>query len=197
MFTETPNQALQRTAPVVTLAAPPPSPTQPSRQPPPSLSLGSLGHMSTHLFRLFVCIILAWSPPCRLFAHEDANIRLEGTKLVGLPEDYSPAELDMKTWRLRIGKHAITIPQQQRNLFEQSYNLQISASWYHGPSGLPPYMAFNVQPNKRDFRFEMIVNLKTLELVGLSIIVKLSDSEERYWPLAFDGQWKAAIKTLK
>jgi len=41
---ETPNQALQRTAPAVTLAAPPPSPAQPSRQPPPSLSLGSLGY---------------------------------------------------------------------------------------------------------------------------------------------------------
>jgi hypothetical protein len=39
----TPNQALQRTAPRVTPAAPPPSPAQPSRQPPPSLSLGSLG----------------------------------------------------------------------------------------------------------------------------------------------------------
>jgi hypothetical protein len=32
----------QRTAPAVTLAAPPPSPTQPSRQPPPSLSLRPL-----------------------------------------------------------------------------------------------------------------------------------------------------------
>jgi len=39
-----PNQALQRTAAAVTLAAPPPSPAQPSRQPPPSLSLGSLGY---------------------------------------------------------------------------------------------------------------------------------------------------------
>src|ERR1043166_1877021 len=38
-----PNQALQRTAPAVTLAAPPPSPAQPSRQPPPSLSLRSSG----------------------------------------------------------------------------------------------------------------------------------------------------------
>ena len=44
----TPNQALQRTAAAVTLAAPPPSPAQPSRQPPPSLSLGSLG-VATHL----------------------------------------------------------------------------------------------------------------------------------------------------
>ena len=41
MRPETPNHALQRTAPAVTLAAPPPAPAQPSRQPPPSLSLGS------------------------------------------------------------------------------------------------------------------------------------------------------------
>jgi hypothetical protein len=45
-FDQRPNHALQRTAPAVTLAAPPPSPAQPSRQPPPSLSLGSLGDCS-------------------------------------------------------------------------------------------------------------------------------------------------------
>ena len=38
-----PNHALQRTAPCVTPAAPPPSPAQPSRRTPRSLSLGSLG----------------------------------------------------------------------------------------------------------------------------------------------------------
>jgi hypothetical protein len=43
-----PNQALQRTAPAVTLAAPPPAPAQPSRQPPPSLSLRSLGVARAH-----------------------------------------------------------------------------------------------------------------------------------------------------
>ena len=45
-MTATPNHALQRTAPAVTLAASaaafPPT-MQPARQPPPSLSLGSLG----------------------------------------------------------------------------------------------------------------------------------------------------------
>ena len=43
MRPETPNKALQRTAAAVTLAAPPPSPAQPSRHAPRSLSLGSLG----------------------------------------------------------------------------------------------------------------------------------------------------------
>ena len=45
-MTATPNQALQRTAPALTLAASTPAfpPTmQPARQPPQSLSLGSLG----------------------------------------------------------------------------------------------------------------------------------------------------------
>ncbi len=37
-----PNHGLQRTAPAGTLAAPPPSPAQPSLQPPPSQSFGSL-----------------------------------------------------------------------------------------------------------------------------------------------------------
>ena len=62
----TPNHALQRTAPAVTLAAPPPSPAQPSRQPPPSLSLGSLGLMSSSfafvLVFLFTSTTFARSP---------------------------------------------------------------------------------------------------------------------------------------
>ena len=52
----TPNHALQRTAPAVTLAAPPPSPAQPSRQPPPSLSLGSLG-VATRIVKHIVFVI--------------------------------------------------------------------------------------------------------------------------------------------
>ena len=52
-MTATPNHALQRTAPAVTLAASaaafPPT-KQPARQPPPSLSLGSLGVARAHQF---------------------------------------------------------------------------------------------------------------------------------------------------
>jgi len=44
--TATPNQALERTAPRVTPAAPPPSPAQPSRRAGQSLSLGSFGDIS-------------------------------------------------------------------------------------------------------------------------------------------------------
>lgn len=59
----TPNQALQRTAPAVTLAASGLrlSPTmQPARQPPPSLSLGSLGnkHMTRLIFTFSVLLLV-------------------------------------------------------------------------------------------------------------------------------------------
>ncbi len=56
-MTATPN-ALQRTAPAVTLAAPPPSLAQPSRQPPPSLSLGSRRLAASHMKSLILTLIV-------------------------------------------------------------------------------------------------------------------------------------------
>ena len=56
---ESPNQALERTAPRVTPAAPPPSPAQPSRRAGQSLSLGSLGDSAhTHKMKTLTITLL-------------------------------------------------------------------------------------------------------------------------------------------
>ena len=75
--TATPNHALQRTAPAVTLAAPPPSPAQPSRQPPPSLSLGSFGDFA-HLSRAMSASEATSSPmtPAKLHGLKRSSSRL-------------------------------------------------------------------------------------------------------------------------
>ena len=74
---ESPNHALQRTAPAVTLAAPPPSPAQPSRQPPPSLSLGSFGDFA-HLLRVMSANRDSSSsiPPTELHALKTSSSRV-------------------------------------------------------------------------------------------------------------------------
>jgi hypothetical protein len=53
-------------------------------------------------------LVLFWSGS--LLAHEDTIIGLENKKLVGLPKEYTPAELDLKDFRIRIKDHAMGSP---------------------------------------------------------------------------------------
>jgi hypothetical protein len=127
-------------------------------------------------------------------AHEDTLIRLNGTELVGLPANYAPAELDMKAFRLRIGKRELTFPPSVRELFEQPHDLRISASWYHSSATLPPYMLLHIQPRKKDFSYEVLLDLDTLQMIDFTLVLRISDKET--WNLGINrtDQWKKEIK---
>src|SRR4051812_43943297 len=75
----TPNQALQRTAPAVTLAAPPSSPAQPPRQPPPSLSLRLRMRVVKTTYYLVILLALLL-PAC-------ASNRPNGSLIYGLGDN--------------------------------------------------------------------------------------------------------------
>lgn len=105
--------------------------------------------MSTHPIKLLVHLCLTLALPSALHAHEDTIIQLEGTNLAGLPKNYSPAEFDMKAFRLRVGGHAITFSPFLKSLFDEPHELRISASWYHERSTLPPYLLLHIEPKKK------------------------------------------------
>src|SRR6187401_844455 len=115
--------------------------------------------MRTFLLRALVWTAVTFAGLCASRAHEDTLIQLKGTELIGLPGNYAPAELDMKALRLRIGKHELAFPPSVKTLFEQPYDLRISASWYHRPETLPPYILLHIRPKKKDFSYEILLNL--------------------------------------
>ena len=166
-----------------------------SRAPgPESLSLGSLGRMRTLLLQTLVWATLISAWPCLLHAHEDTLIQLKGTTLVGLPKDYAPAELDMKAFRLRIGKRQMTFSPYLKNFFAQPHDLRISASWYHDSAILPPYILLHIQPKKKDFSYDLLLNLRTLEVIELSVVLQTSDSTKWDLPIGLRDDWKKDIK---
>src|SRR4051812_2856783 len=133
--------------------------------------------MRTRLLSLLGWALLNASWPGLLHAHEDTLIKQQGTSLVGLPQEYAPAEFDVKAFRLRIGKHVMTFAPLLQSLFDEPHSLRISASWYHSRSILPPYLLLEIRPNKKDFiSYGILLNLETLELIQLSVSVRDSEA---------------------
>ena len=125
----------------------------------------------------------------------DQVIELKGTTLVGLPKDYAPAELEMKAFRLRIGKHEMTISPYLKNLFEQPHDLRITASWNHEPEGiLPPYLNLHIQPKGRDYSYKLLLNLDTLDVIEISVILKTSDLKTWELPVELNDRLKKEIR---
>ena len=132
------------------------------------------------------------------FAHKDRLIELKGTRLVGLPEKFTPAELDLKAGELRIGHRAMKFSPLLKSLFDQPHELVISASWYHDPKILPPYISLHIKPKEKDFSYEILLNLETLELIEVTVTLRESATTTRRLPIALsDDQLQAIQKSIR
>lgn len=76
------------------------------------------------------------------------------------------------------------------------YDLSFSASWYHGPSILPPYLQIRIAPKEREFRFEILVDIQALKILEAEMIVSLSPHSEQSIPIAINGSERAISMDL-
>ena len=130
--------------------------------------------------------------PGYLKAHQDTVLKLEEGKIIGLPEEYSPATFDFKTQTLKIAGKVCVFPANLKNLFQQPTNLAeidpfdvnakittdvpkfgyaFSASWYHDKidGGLPSYMQIRVEPPNCSYAFEILIDLDGVKLLNAAI----------------------------
>lgn len=121
-----------------------------------------------HIFYLSVALCTAG------WAHSDRVIRLSGTNLVGLPKRYSPATFDVDRKEIVIGTQRLTLAGPLKRFFPNDipYKLEISASWYHDPNLLPPYLCLAILPEDRDFKYEILLNLDSLEVIYAHVLVR-------------------------
>ena len=148
---------------------------------------------SLFLYFVVYCVVnVVWSSA--LLAHEDTPIQIKDGALIGLPVKYLPAEFDTTVYRIRIGNHAMNFDPFLKSFFDQPHELVISASWYHEPEILPPYIALHTRPRKKDFSYEMLLNLDTLEVIYIFVVLHMDDSSTRDLPIALTDQWKKDIK---
>lgn len=146
-------------------------------------------------------------------AHEDTPLQLKAGVLVGLPKVFQPAGFDLDEKILTISGKKLQLPPVLERLFPDTsridlfeephtfegipYDLTFSASWYHGPSTLPPYLQIGIAPRNRDFRFEILVNIQSLELLEAEMIVSLSPGTQQSIPIELSGSERAILADLE
>lgn len=118
-----------------------------------------------------------------LAAHQDTPLKFEGGKITGLPEKYQPASFDRQKKILTIAGKSLIFPEILHKLFTDDrvaelfgdpvpvkghpYRLKFSASWYHlelSPE-LPPYMLIRIEPDDRDYAFELLIDMDRLRFI--------------------------------
>lgn len=125
--------------------------------------------------RHFLALILvtAFAQPS-LWAGPDAPLRLEGDKLIGLPAEYAPAQLDLKAGRLQIKNHVMDFTLLLGGLIGKTPgDLSIFASWSQeistpGRPILPPHLVI-IRKSEDGSEFDFLFNLETLDLMGISV----------------------------
>jgi hypothetical protein len=158
-------------------------------------SARTVPHLVPHLRRLLLFAgVLFFAQSGALQAHVDRLIELKGTRLVGLPENFAPAELDVKAGQLRIGHRAMTFSPFLQGLFDQPHELVIAASWYHDLHTFPPYISLRIKPKGKDFSYEILLNLQTLELMDVFVTLRESATYTRQLRIALSEEERRAIR---
>jgi len=153
--------------------------------------------------RLFSTIFIIFFS-CYSLAHKNTGLIIkEDGVLVGLPQAYEPSSFDHKTFTLEVAGKTMLIPEcvkQKIGLYDKGgYSLDISASWYHNSTTLPPYIKINVTPKNGKFEYHMLVNLDNLELIGAKKTDKWSDTigfRHSRVPIEFSGDCLKSIKIV-
>jgi len=129
-----------------------------------------------------------------LFAHRDTPLEIEGTRLIGLPDKYAPAEFDLKSRRLRIGSRVITLGGVLDTLFEEPCDVRVSASWYHEGSSLPPYILISLYPRGREQHYEILLALAALHVIKADVVLHLPRDSWAWIPIELDAQQRELLR---
>lgn len=137
-----------------------------------------------------------------LAAHQDTPIQLKDGKLLGLPKEFEPAAFDLEKKILTISGKALPFPDSLKALFPDDrrvdqigesnavkgvpFALKFSASWYHGPSFLPPYLLMKITPKDRDFSCEILVDIESVAFLEARVFLKISETRTELVPVLID-----------
>jgi hypothetical protein len=155
---------------------------------------------------------LAWSLALSLgcltaSAHEDVVLELKDGKLVApaaegdekVPQEFLPMEYDAATHRVRIGKHEMKMCEYFASLFpdDGKYKIRFSSSWYHDSETLPPYLLIRIEPEGRQFAYELLLNMKDLSVISLTVALDLGGGSSRDFPVDLSGWEEEIQKSIK
>jgi len=86
------------------------------------------------------------------FAHQDMVLQVSRQgEVQGTPERFGPIHIDRDLPVVRIGVREVTLPECVAQHFRPRHgkHMQVSASWYHDPAVLPPYLSVSFAADKK------------------------------------------------
>lgn len=116
-------------------------------------------------------------------AHVDTPLSLQKDgAITGLPEEYLPSSLSFERDAgrrvvgalLRLGGGEYSFPECMAGLFEKHSRIELSASWYHRMSVLPPYISIklrNAGKHQVPVAFSLLFNLRTAQPLKFEKII--------------------------
>ncbi|WP_426370032.1 hypothetical protein [Pseudocolwellia sp. HL-MZ7] len=136
------------------------------------------------------------------FANKDTGVYIQSDgSLFGLPESYSPAFLDLKSLTLQIADKRLVLPECLYKYFGENgkftYSIDISASWYHDQTRLPPYLSITLTPDEENIEYTIMFNMNTLKIIkGYSLPKERNAQGVSYMlePLGFTSECLSSIK---
>ena len=148
---------------------------------------------------MLLALLLGVAP---VAAHQDTPIQFKDGKLLGLPKEFQPATFDLNKKLLAISGKSLQFPDSLQALFPDDrredllgepnpvkgipFDLNFSASWYHGPSFLPPYLLISITPKGRDFRSEILIDIESVAFLEAHVFLKVSDERTDVVPVLID-----------
>ncbi len=124
-----------------------------------------------------------------LQAHQDRIIQvMENGNLDGLPKQYQPASINTKSATISIAQNTIVLPPclSKYFAFNDIYTLQVTSSWYHERSSLPPYINFKIQPKNKDHAYSILFGLDDLSVIEAQVITYPNKGTTAFHTIAFD-----------
>ena len=100
--------------------------------------------------------------------HQDTPLQIDKSgNIIGLPEEFSPAEFDVDRKYLRINDTEIVFPNCLNKYFNdhEKPKINLSASWYHSKDLVPYYLNLDISQENVDYGYTILVDLETLELI--------------------------------
>ena len=104
--------------------------------------------------------------------HQDRILELTADgSIKGLPDQYSPASLDLKTQTFQIAENHVKFPRCMMYYYNSLDRpvVSLSASWYHSTDILPYYINYEIREKRQDYGYQIILNLETLEIIELNV----------------------------
>ena len=147
-------------------------------------------------------LLATWLVCLSAYAHTDVPLKItEDGSLVADPEDmkvpkrFQPLQYDQKEQLIRIGDHRMKLAPYFRSLFpdDGKYKVHFSTSWYHDLTLLPPYILMRIEPEGRQFHYDLLLSLKDLSVIEFSVEVDLGGGSSRYFPVDLT-HWEREIK---